>query len=188
MSATLRPNSGFWTDDGQPGSYAQDGLSESQASAVNRGRMYLKTEAAGASGRLQRRMETIDRYVPNVLRSSSHFRVAKSAHPRIPSDDARRTGVLVEVGRCHGRGREFESRRLRHSFEKNYADFIETVGDAKRARFAPFLCPFSAARSFLSRNECLSILFGRGRKRPGTSPPPALHASRASPAACTHPM
>jgi hypothetical protein len=43
--------------------------------------------------------ETIDRYVPNVLRSSSHFRLAKSAHPLIRSDDARRTGVLVEVGR-----------------------------------------------------------------------------------------
>jgi hypothetical protein len=63
--------------------------------------MYLKTEAASASGngRLQRSMETIDRYVPNVLRSSSHFRVAKSAHPLIRSDDARRTGDSVEVGR-----------------------------------------------------------------------------------------
>jgi hypothetical protein len=97
MNASTR----FWADDGQPGSYAQDGLSESQASAVNRGTMYLNTEAASASGngRLQRSMETIDRYVPNVLRSSSHFRVAKSAHPLIRSDDARRTGVLVEVGR-----------------------------------------------------------------------------------------
>jgi hypothetical protein len=65
--------------------------------------MYLKTEAASASGngRLQRSMETIDRYVPNVLRSSSQFRVAKSAHPLIRSDDARRTGVLVEVGRVN---------------------------------------------------------------------------------------
>ena len=44
-------------------------------------------------------METIDRYVPNVLRLSSHFRVAKSAHPLICSDDARRTGESVEVGR-----------------------------------------------------------------------------------------
>jgi len=63
--------------------------------------MYLKAEATSASGngRLQRRMETIDRYVPNVLRSSSHFGVAKSAHPLIRSDDARRTGESVEVGR-----------------------------------------------------------------------------------------
>jgi len=61
--------------------------------------MYLKTEAASASGngRLQRSMETIDRYVPNVLRSSSHFRVAKSAHPLIRLDDARRTGVFARA-------------------------------------------------------------------------------------------
>jgi hypothetical protein len=65
---------------------------------------------------------------------------------------------------CHGRGRGFGSCRPRHSFQKSYADFIETIEDAKRARFAPFLCPFSATRSFLSRNECPPILFGRGRK------------------------
>ena len=46
----------FLSSDGQPGSYAQDGLSESQGSAVNRGTMYLKIDAASASGngRLQR--------------------------------------------------------------------------------------------------------------------------------------
>jgi hypothetical protein len=84
----------FWVVDGQPGGYPQDGLSESQASAVNRGTMYLKTEAASASGngRLQRSMETIDRYVPNVLRSSSHFRVAKSAHPLIRCSSDRCVG------------------------------------------------------------------------------------------------
>jgi len=44
-------------------------------------------------------------------------------------------------GCCHGRGREFESRRPRHSFRKSYANFDETNEGAKRHIFAPFLCP-----------------------------------------------
>ena len=33
----------------------------------------------------------------------------------------------ISHGRCHGRGREFESRRPRHSFQNTYADFGETI-------------------------------------------------------------
>ena len=44
-----------------------------------------------------------------------------------------------ESSRCHGRGREFESRRLRHSFQTTCADFGETIEDPKGHVFAPFL-------------------------------------------------
>ena len=38
-------------------------------------------------------------------------------------------------------GREFESRRPRHSFQKRYADVDETNEGAKGCIFGPFLCP-----------------------------------------------
>jgi hypothetical protein len=42
---------------------------------------------------------------------------------------------------CHGRGREFESRRPRHSFQKSYSDFTETNEGAKGHVLAPFFAP-----------------------------------------------
>jgi hypothetical protein len=39
---------------------------------------------------------------------------------------------------CHGRGREFESRRPRHSFQSTCADFGETIEDPKGHVFVPF--------------------------------------------------
>jgi hypothetical protein len=45
---------------------------------------------------------------------------------------------LVRTLPCHGRGRGFESRRPRHSFQKSLADFTKTIEGAKTARFAPF--------------------------------------------------
>jgi len=33
---------------------------------------------------------------------------------------------------CHGRGREFESRRPRHSFQKVHADFVKSIERTKR--------------------------------------------------------
>jgi hypothetical protein len=32
-----------------------------------------------------------------------------------------------KIVHCHGRGREFESRRPRHSFQKSWADLAETI-------------------------------------------------------------
>src|ERR1700676_370599 len=46
---------------------------------------------------------------------------------------------LVRTLPCHGRGREFESRRPRHSFQSTCADFGETIEDPKGHVFAPFL-------------------------------------------------
>ena len=48
---------------------------------------------------------------------------------------------------CHGRGREFESRRPRHSFQKSWFDFAETNEGAKGHVFVPFLHPFSSIRA-----------------------------------------
>jgi len=48
------------------------------------------------------------------------------------------------IAHCHDRGREVESRRPRHSFQKSYADFIETIEGTKKPRFAPILCLFSS--------------------------------------------
>jgi hypothetical protein len=44
----------------------------------------------------------------------------------------------VRRHRCHGRGREFESRRPRHSFQTTCADFGETIEDPKGHVFVPF--------------------------------------------------
>ena len=54
-------------------------------------------------------------------------------------------------GCCHGRGREFESRRPRHSFQKSYADVDETNEGAKGCIFAPFLCPQRLRVSYAPR-------------------------------------
>jgi hypothetical protein len=53
---------------------------------------------------------------------------------------------------CHGRGRGFESRRPRHSFQKRCPTFGETIEDPKGHVFVPFLgsffalsiCPYAA--------------------------------------------
>jgi hypothetical protein len=45
---------------------------------------------------------------------------------------------------CHGRGRGFESRRPRHSFQKSRNDLIETSEGAKGPTFALFFGIFAA--------------------------------------------
>ena len=52
-------------------------------------------------------------------------------------------------GCCHGRGREFESRRPRHSFRKSYANFDETNGVQKDTFLHPF-CVLSTEASLPS--------------------------------------
>jgi hypothetical protein len=43
---------------------------------------------------------------------------------------------------CHGRGRGFESRRPRHSFQKSWSDFAQTIEDPKGHVFVPFFVSF----------------------------------------------
>jgi hypothetical protein len=67
----------------------------------------------------------------------------------ITCDESPFSGDVVQLVRtlpCHGRGREFESRRPRHSFQKSYTDFAATNESAKGHVFAPFLHPFSSIR------------------------------------------
>jgi hypothetical protein len=51
---------------------------------------------------------------------------------------------LVRTLPCHGRGREFESRRPRHSFQRSCFNFGQTIEDAKRPRVAALSRPFCA--------------------------------------------
>jgi hypothetical protein len=44
---------------------------------------------------------------------------------------------------CHGRGRGFEPRRPRHSFQKTCLEWVETREGAKGHRIVPLLCPFA---------------------------------------------
>src|SRR5882672_397269 len=69
---------------------------------------------------------------------------------------------------CHGRGREFESRRPRHLFQKSCSDFSETIEGAKGCNSAPYLHPFALIRAALRewlfaisprRPECGGIRF-----------------------------
>ena len=54
---------------------------------------------------------------------------------------------VLDIPRCHGRGREFESRRPRHSFQKSCTNFAATNEGAKGHVLAPFLHPFSLIRA-----------------------------------------
>jgi hypothetical protein len=51
---------------------------------------------------------------------------------------------------CHDRGREFESRRPRHSFQKSWTNFAATNEGAKGHVFAPFLHPLSSIRTIFT--------------------------------------
>ncbi len=49
---------------------------------------------------------------------------------------------LVRALPCHGRGRGFEPRRPRHSFQKSSLEWAETIEGAKGHKFVSLLCPF----------------------------------------------
>ena len=96
--------------------------------------------------------------------------------------------------RCHGRGREFESRRPRHSFQKSCTKFNETNGGAKGHVFAPFLHPFSSIRvvftAWLSHELATFTLdpwCSPQRRTPERGLLPAQRALRAKLPACKHP-
>ena len=52
--------------------------------------------------------------------------------------------LLVTTDFCHGRGRGFESRRPRHSFQRSCFNFGQTIEDAKRPCVAALSRPFCA--------------------------------------------
>jgi hypothetical protein len=59
----------------------------------------------------------------------------------VVSKDVRRHRLIsisyISLRRCHGRGREFESRRPRHSFQKSCTKFNETNGGKVTGRRMP---------------------------------------------------
>src|SRR6266704_1650162 len=94
----------------------------------------------------------------NTSTSPGGYDVSRLFHRRARVDALRcflydesvgRLAQLVRALPCHGRGRGFESRRPRHSFQRVCANFTETNEGAKRCIFAPFLHPFSSLGTFL---------------------------------------
>jgi hypothetical protein len=79
-------------------------------------------------------------YNKGTIRSDVRYRkVSKDVrrHRLISSD-------YIKTLPCHGRGREFESRRPRHSFQRSCFNFGQTIEDAKRPRVAALSRPFCA--------------------------------------------
>src|SRR6266403_2948103 len=101
---------------------------------------------------------------------------------------------LVRTLPCHGRGREFESRRPRHSFQKSCIELIETNEGAKGHVFAPFLHPFSSIRAvftssiFTGLTTLTRVRWGLFQKRrPAQGPLLAQRVLLATLPACIHP-
>src|SRR5882724_7854400 len=95
---------------------------------------------------------------------------------------------------CHGRGREFESRRPRHSFQKSCTNFAATNEGAKGHVFAPFLHPFSSIRAVLTTSAFTGLTtLTRVRwnsfqeRRPAQGPLLAQRVLLARWLACRHP-
>ena len=101
---------------------------------------------------------------------------------------------LVRTLPCHGRGREFESRRPRHSFQKSCANFAATNEGAKGHVFAPFLHPFSSIRAVFTSSAFTGLTtLTRVRwssfqeRRPAQGPLLAQRVLLARLPACKHP-
>ena len=100
---------------------------------------------------------------------------------------------LVRTLPCHGRGRGFESRRPRHSFQKSCSDSCETSEGAKRCIFAPGLHPFSVIRTVFTdvaftTDRVTQVRWSSPQKRePEQEPLLVLHVLLARSPAYKHP-
>ncbi len=92
--------------------------------------------------------------------SDTHGSLARAAVRAAFCSSLRRGDVvqLVRTLPCHGRGRGFESRRPRHSFQKSCTDFDDTNGGAKGHVSAPFLHPFSSIKAIFTFALCRTWL------------------------------
>jgi hypothetical protein len=68
---------------------------------------------------------------------------------------------LVRTLPCHGRGRGFESRRPRHSFQSSWSNFHKTIADAKEGAFCDLFVPFLPSAT-LCQSQCGDIHIPRG--------------------------
>ena len=100
----------------------------------------------------------------------------------------------VRRHRCHGRGREFESRRPRHSFQKSCTNFAATNEGAKGHVFAPFLHPFSSIRAVFASSVFTGLTTltrvrwsSFQKRRPAQGPLLAQRVLLARLPACKHP-
>ena len=93
---------------------------------------------------------------------------------------------------CHGRGREFESRRPRHSFQKGFTSFTATNVGAKGCILAPFLHPFFSISAAFTRggSRVSRRALGSSVQNQERAPEllPAQHVLRARSPACRHLM
>ena len=95
---------------------------------------------------------------------------------------------------CHGRGREFESRRPRHSFQKSCTNFAATNEGAKGCIFAPLLHPFSSIRAVFTSSAFTGLTTltrvrwsSFQKRRPAQGPLLAQRVLLARLPACKHP-
>jgi len=99
----------------------------------NRGPSSERTDLPGCRGR------QISNPQPNP-----QFVVSCTSYGYFGSPRVLVSGCKTYPGYCHGRGREFESRRPRHSFQRSCFNFGQTIEDAKRPRVAALSRPFCA--------------------------------------------
>jgi len=111
----------------------------------------------------------------------------------VVSKDVRRHR-LISIDYCHGRGREFESRRPRHSFQKSCTNFAATNEGAKGHVFAPFLHPFSSIRAVFTSSAFTGLTTltrvrwsSFQKRRPAQGPLLAQRVLLARLPACKHP-
>jgi hypothetical protein len=139
-------------------------------------------------GRLAQRLER-SVYTRKVVRSNRTVPTTVTLQPF--------SGDVVQLVRtlpCHGRGREFESRRPRHSFQKSCTNFAATNEGAKGHVFAPFLHPFSSIRAVFTSSAFTGLTtLTRVRwssfqeRRPAQGPLLAQRVLLARLPACKHP-
>jgi hypothetical protein len=116
----------------------------------------------------------------------------------VVSKDVRRHRLIsidyITTLPCHGRGREFESRRPRHSFQKSCTHFAATNEGAKGHVFAPFLHPFSSIRAVFTGSAFTGLTTltrvrwsSFQKRRPAQGPLLAQRVLLARLPACKHP-
>ena len=84
------------------------------------------------------------------LERSVYTRKVEGSNPSVPTKwRITLSGDVVQLVRtlpCHGRGREFESRRPRHSFQKSCTDFDDTIENPEGTFRALFVSLYLIAR------------------------------------------
>ncbi len=114
-----------------PGGYDVSRLFH-RCARVDAFRSFLYDESVGRLAQLVR--------APALQAGGRRFEPCTAHHPCAPPF----RGDVVQLVRtlpCHGRGRGFESRRPRHSFQRVCANFTETNEGAKRVHFCTLFAP-----------------------------------------------